>query len=360
MSSPWKKRIGTILTIIVCIGVVLLAMAWLSGAFRRGQLNPGKIAQIGEPFTGQTLTIEPIVRPAEVELIGSIESTRRSTIASRLTAQIISIEVHAGDVVKKGDVLARLDDRDIRARVDQGKESLRAAESERDLAQRELNRLEPLYERGAASTTEVDQWRSRLEQGVADVARARSVIDELSVQLSDATILAPFDGVIIDRAAEPGDLTGAGTSILTMYDPKTLRLDVVVREAYIARLDDLRTKKHPLDILIQATGQRTKGSITQIVPAADPVSRSFIAKVDLADSKGLYPGMFGRLKIPVDQETIIEIPAGAIRDVGQLSLVSVVTNEGVQNRAVRLGMRANDRVEILAGLSAGERIALPQ
>lgn len=360
MSKPWTRRIGMTLTIIVCVGVVLLAMAWLSGAFRKDQIHPGKIAHTPRPFTGKTIELQPVLRPAEVELIGSIESDKRSTIASRLTAQIVSIEVRAGDVVKKGDLLARLDDREITARVDQSRESLRAAESAQGLADRELKRLEPLLKSGAASMTEVDQWRSRFEQATADVARAKSVIDELTVQLSDARVIAPFDGVIIDRQAEPGDLTGAGTAILTMYDPSVLRLDAVVREAYIARLDDLASKKQPLDIIIQATGEKTRGVIQQIVPAADPSSRSFIAKVRLDSAKGLYPGMFGRLRIPVDQQALLEIPANAIRDVGQLSLVRVVTDQGVQSRTVRLGARQNGHVVVLAGLSAGERIAIPE
>lgn len=358
MNTSAKARLSYGITLVVCVGVVLLAMAWLSGVFRSGVIQPHSVAVATTPYAGESFPAKLVDRPVEVELVGSIESHLRTTVSSRLVASIMAVNVTSGDVVRKGDVLARLDDRDLKARVAQAEESLRSAEAIRDIAKREVARLEPLLAAEAASFNEVDQWRGKYQEGMADVARARQVIEELKVQLSDAVIAAPFDGVVIDRLAEPGDLAGPSKAIVTLYDPQHLRLDAVVREAYIGRLEQLRQEKTPLTVLIQATGRTTTGTIAQIVPAADQASRSFIAKVELQEIAGLYPGMFGRLRIPLESEERLEIPAAAIRLVGQVPLVDVVTEAGLQSRTVRVGTRHGEQVEILAGLSPDDRVAL--
>jgi RND family efflux transporter MFP subunit len=360
MNAAIKRRIGFVVTLIICIGVVLLAMAWLSGALRHDQISPGlKVAQAA-PVDGEIVVVQATSRPVEADLVGTVESDLRTTIASRLTAIINSINVNAGDSVKKGDILVRLDDRDMQARVAQAQGALRAAESNRDLAQREYDRLRPLVEQKVASPNEADTWRSKYEGAAAEVTRAQRIIEEAEVQLSDTVLKAPFDGIVIDRQTEPGDLASPGKSLLTIYDPSRMRLEANVREAYIGRLDELRKAKQPLAVIVQATGRQVQGMVSQIVPAADPESRSFIVKVQLADPSGLYPGMFGRLRVPMAPEAVLEIPSRAIRDVGQLSFVSVAKEGNVTTRAVRLGASRGGQVEVLAGLGSGERIVLPK
>ncbi len=364
MTASIKRKIGFVLTLIICIGVVLLAMAWLSGALRHDQIAPGlKAAQPAEP-TGRIAVVQATSRPAEADLVGTVESDLRTTIASRLTAIINTIYVNAGDSVNKGQILVRLDDRDVQARVAQARGALRSAEATRDLAQREYDRLRPLVEQKVASPNEADVWRTKSEGAAADVTRAQRFIEEAEVQLSDTVLKAPFDGVVIDRQTEPGDLASPGKSLLTIYDPSRMRLEANVREAYIGRLDELRKAKQPLPVIVQASGREIQGIVNQIVPAADPESRSFIVKVQLADPSGLYPGMFGRLRVPLAPEAVLEIPTAAVRDVGQLSFVEVAEGANsdmrVATRAVRLGPSRDGQVQVLAGLAAGERIVMPK
>lgn len=358
MKQATKDRLSRIITLVVSVSVVIAAMAWLAGVFRTGEIEPATLALKAQQYGGPVATAKLIDRPIEAELVGSIESLVRTTVSSRLIASIMEVNVTSGDVVKRGDVLARLDDRDLQARVEQARESLRAMEAVRDIAKREVDRLEPLLASNSASFNEVDQWRGKYQQASADVARSRQVVEEILVQLSDAVIGAPFDGVIIDRHAEPGDLAGPSKSIVTMYDPSRMRLEAVVREAYIGRLEELRNARTPLTVLIQATGQTMTGVIGQIVPAADPQSRSFIARIELPQTAGLYPGMFARLRVPVGSESRLELPWAAIRQVGQVDLVDLVTKSGIESRAVRLGSRRGDQVELLAGLSVNDNVAL--
>jgi RND family efflux transporter MFP subunit len=150
-----------------------------------------------------------------------------------------------------------------------------------------------------------------------------------------------------------------GKPLATIYDPDNLRLEAMAREAIIARLESLRTGKKPIPVLIDSAGKEIPGTITQIVPAADPQSRSFVVKVHLTESAGLYPGMFGRVRVPLGELQSLEIPQSAIRDVGQVSTVTVSTDGRTETRAVRLGQHRGDNVEVLSGLQPGDQLVIP-
>jgi len=159
------------------------------------------------------------------------------------------------------------------------------------------------------------------------------------------------DGVVIDRAAEVGDLATPGKPLLVMFDPHHLWLQASVREEkarnlnlgqnYVVRIDALK-----LDV---------SGPLVEIVPSADALARTVYARVRLPVNDQLYPGMFGRLLLPTGQTEDMLIPQRAIRKVGQLDMVEVQTAWGHGQRAVVVGLScAEDKVEILSGLKPGE------
>ena len=357
MSASVRKWIVTAGTSLTAIVVVAGAMLWLSGMFRKGVIEPGKLEIAQHPYTGKTLTIEAVTQPVEVGLVGSVQSEMRTTLSSRLTANIVSMSVQAGDHVKKGQLLVQLDDRDVKSRVAQAQETLHAIEAVRDLAKLEMDRLQGMVEQQVASKYELDQWKSRYVAAAAEVIRAQQAMHEAEISVSDTMISAPSDAVVVDRSAEPGDMASPGKALLTIYDPTRLRLEASVREAYIAKLDVLRKEGRPISVLIEAVGRQVNGVIEQIVPTADPLSRSFIVKVHLDDPSDLYPGMFGRLQVPIEEIKVVDVPRRAVREVGQLSLVRVVEQGEVVHRAVRLGRSRGERVEVLAGLRAGDVLA---
>jgi hypothetical protein len=138
-----------------------------------------------------------------------------------------------------------------------------------------------------------------------------------------------------------------------MYDPATLRLEASVRESVASKL----VKGQPLLAEIDALKKRYPVVVDEIVPSADPGSRSFLVKVSLSDGAGLYPGMFGRLMIPIGQIEKLFIPSEAVTRVGQLDFVIVKTEQGAARRYVRLGRHSPDEgVEVISGLAAGDQI----
>lgn len=332
--------------------VVVAAMAWLAGAFHRGKIVPGQAALPPQAIAGPVVKVVRVESPREAEVVGSVQSETRTGISSRIVANILQMRVNAGDRVRKGDVLVTLDDAAPKARVEQARETLRAAQASRDLAETELNRLTPLLKSNAVSQQTLDEWRMKLAVATADVARANQAIREAEVGRGDAQLSAPFDGVVIDRSAEPGEQASPGRPLLTIYDPSRLRLEASVPESYVGRL----SAGQKLAVFIEAISQERPGVVEQIVPASDPNSRSFLVKVHLDNPAGLYPGMYGRVRVPLGTEQRIEIPQSAVSEVGQLSLVNVVSDGRQERRAVRLGQPDGANVEVLSGLREGEQV----
>jgi len=140
---------------------------------------------------------------------------------------------------------------------------------------------------------------------------------------------------------------------LRLYNPTTLRLETSVRESVASKLKENQNITAEIDAL----DKRYDGVVDEIVPSADPGSRTFLVKVSLTGDVGLYPGMFGRLLIPIGQIEKIYIPLAAVTQVGQLDFVIVKTEQGAVRRYVRLGQRGPDeRIVVVSGLKAGEQV----
>jgi multidrug efflux pump subunit AcrA (membrane-fusion protein) len=161
---------------------------------------------------------------------------------------------------------------------------------------------------------------------------------------------------VVERYADPGDTARQGQPLLRMYDPQTLRLEASVRESVASKL--VKGQQH--EVRIDALDEQFAAIVDEIVPSADPGSRSFLVKVSLKDSTGLYPGMFGRLIVPIGQVEKMYIPQKAVTRVGQLDFVIVKIEKGSVRRYVRLGIPTEDgRIEVVSGLTDGEQVLIP-
>ena len=193
----------------------------------------------------------------------------------------------------------------------------------------------------------------------AQVARAKEAIARLAVQLTHTRIAATGDGLVADRFVEPGDLATPGKPLLAVYDPAELELHANVPES-LAPAVPVGTE---LAVRIDAAGVAARGVVREVVPLAQQASRAVLVKVALPPApsgKPLLPGMFGRVEIPVGATDRLLLPSAAVRRVGQLDLVEVANADGtLTRRFVRVGSEAGGKVEILAGLAEGDRVALP-
>jgi multidrug efflux pump subunit AcrA (membrane-fusion protein) len=189
----------------------------------------------------------------------------------------------------------------------------------------------------------------------ANLLRAKRQEDEARTGLSYGTLTAPIAGRVVERYADPGDTARQGEPLLRIYDPNNLRLEASVRESVASHL----TKGQKLATRIDALGKELEAVVDEIVPSADPGSRSFLVKSILTSTTGLYPGMFGRLLIPMGWTEKTYVPAQAVTRVGQLDFVIVRTEQGPIRRYVRLGSRTGAKqVEVISGLAPGEEVSL--
>lgn len=335
-------------------GVVLL-MLYLAGTF--SPKVPGDPAPAGarRPTTLPALaTATRVKRPVVESAVGTVRATSEATISSRLAARVVAVPLRAGQQVGKGDLLVQLDDSDLKARLQQVEAQVRAALATREQATREEARLRGLPERGAATQFEYDQAQARLQAAIAEVQRAEQAVVEVRSLLEYATLRAPMSGIVVDKKVEIGDTVTPGQVLLTMYDPSKMQLEASVRESLAARLRVGQTIAVKLDALEHACD----GTISEIVPRAEAASRSFLVKVTGPCPEGVYSGMFGRLLIPLDEEQVLLVPASAVRRVGQLQLVDVLRDGQLVRRSVRVGRSIEGMLEIVSGLSEGERVAL--
>lgn len=314
--------------------------------------------------------------------IGTVRPKTESRIESLVTAQVIDVGVQPGSSVTKGQLLIRLDDRQLSSRLDQAGESLKSAEAaKRQVAQtvyaaaagfkqakadydrtktyfaskaataQMLEKSESLYLQAKAG---LERSRQALQGAEAGIRQAREVIREATIAMGYTRIKAPQEGVVLERFVDPGDLALPGKPLLSVRTAGDLRLEAFVREGLIGRIHP----GSPLKVTIHNLDRTFDVAVDEIVPYADPQSRTFLVKAPLPATDGLYPGMFGKLLIPAVVHQAVVVPAEAIRRVGQLELVTVRIGEKWQERHITTGRKITGRqtVEVLSGLDGGETI----
>ena len=192
----------------------------------------------------------------------------------------------------------------------------------------------------------------------ARIQQAKQVVEQANVAKSHAQIAVPITGVVSLKSVEEGDLAWPGKTLYEIMDPTDLRLEAQVREGLIARVVD----GAEFEVLIPALGRSVAGMVSEVCPVADPRSRTFRVRVEFEPPAGVHPGMYGRLRIPLEPRNVVSVPAAAIRRTGQLESVVVQRADGLWSRRfVTTGRtHAGDKVEVLSGLAGGETVGLPE
>jgi RND family efflux transporter MFP subunit len=303
-----------------------------------------------------------------LEAVGTVRAAQTSILASQTIGNIREVRAHEGDRVQRGEVLAVIDDSQAQAALDRAtaaddaaKQQLLAADSDLTLAESTLKRYQNLYERKSVSPQEYDEIRTRYQGALAhrdmaraDEAQAKAALAQARTALDDTRIRAPFDGMVTEKRVDPGTLASAGLPIFTVEDTHRYRLEATVNETDLAYVEIGQSTRVVIDALGSA---ERKGVVGQIVPAADPGSRSFLVRIDLAADARLRSGLFGRAQFSRGARSSLLVPRTAVVERGQLQGVFVLDqNQVAALRYVTLGKPAGENVEVLAGLQGGERL----
>jgi membrane fusion protein (multidrug efflux system) len=281
-------------------------------------------------------------RGTAVEIVyatGAVEPVRWARVASMLRGRILEICDCEGKVVAKGDVLGRLDDKDVRAQLHE----LRARE---DFAKRELSRQTELIGRGSTTT-------QAYERASMDLRSLQGLISVQLEKLADYTITAPIDGVVLRRDGEVGEIADVGQVLFRIGVLKPLQIVAEVNEEDIPRVAVGQTVLLRTDAFPE---RRLTGKVREVTPIGDPVAKTYRIKAALPDDTPLLPGMSVEANVVTREKAdALLIPSDAL----QGTSVLVVDGQRVRRRNVELGIRGTRAVEVLKGLAENEQVASP-
>jgi RND family efflux transporter MFP subunit len=291
---------------------------------------------------GPEVTVVLPARGTAVEIVyatGAVEPVRWAKVASVIRDRIVEICDCEGKAVKKDEVLARLDDKEQRALL----EELRARE---EFAKKELSRQADLVGRGVATPQAHEKVSMELRTVQALILAQLEKID-------DRTITAPIDGVVLRRDGEVGEIAEAGQILFRIGVLKPLQVVAEVNEEDIARVAVgqialLRTDAFP--------GKRIEATVREVTPMGDPVAKTYRIKATLPDDTPLKPGMSLEANIITREKPgALLVPADAV----QGTSVFVVEGSRLKKRAIEVGIRGTRAVEVLSGVGENERVASP-
>jgi len=344
----------------------------------------------------ETMKVQSTAFSDYYEATGTVNSKLSTNVSATTMGRIIALPVTEGARVSKGQLIAEIDGREAASQrkkaeaalaeaeaalaevdrsADGAKAGLRMAESQKELADRTATRIESLYERRSVSLQELDEARARQRAATSEVERARAgvsataekrkqvlaKIDQVKAEINTvgiyqdyARVTAPVSGIVVKKHMEVGSTASPGMPIVSIEDSSTYRLEVAVEES---RSRAVRLGGRVLVSIDAAEMRDVEGRISEIVPAANPGSRTYTVKIDIPSNEMLRSGVFGTARFPEGQRDVVAVPTQAVASRGQLSGVFVVGSDGVARfRIVRTGKTSDGVVEILSGLSEGEEI----
>ena len=368
-----RKRIFSVLIITTAAG---LLAACSSNEKRRAE--PGPVVR-----GVQTETVHLESAPQLYQAVGAIRSASTAILAAQLAGTVREVRVQAGDRVKRGQLLAVLDDRGPQAEV-QGAEAgvdeaiqggaevdqaLKAATADRQFAEATLNRYKALLAKNSLSRQEFDGAEARYQSALANELsmeaktqqikarqqQARSQRDSAQTYLSYSRIVSPLDGIVTAKSVDAGTVVMPGTPVLTVEDTARYRLEASLPEEYVpyAKAGD--------NVSVSTEHGQFEGRVAEVVPVAEVSSHTFLVKINLPPDCNCRSGEYGQASFPIGETKGLAVPSSAVVDHGELQGIFVVAADGnVEYRLVKTGKTFGNRVDILSGVAAGEKVAISQ
>jgi len=360
---------------------LIAATIWLAGC---SEAPKEKSATSSQPIVVvSTVTATTETWPSIYEATGTVRARTTAVISAKLMGYVREVKVQAGDRVREGQLLVTLDTRDldvgsrraeaareeVRTAVPEADSAVAAAKANLDLAQVTLGRMTDLFQKKSISNQEFDEASARLKaaQAAYEMAQARRVqlnsklaqadqeVRSTEVTRSYADVQAPFAGVVISKSVDPGSLALPGAPLFTIEREGAYRFEASVEES---RLAAIRIGQ-PVSVNLDGVDRTLEARVSEIVPAVDAASRAYIVKIDLPAVPAIRSGVFGRAVFQLGSRSLLAIPAGAVTDRGQLQSVLVADSGIARTRLITTGQKLRDWIEVLSGLTAGEKVISP-
>lgn len=340
--------------------IMLVAATLAAGACKKPKEAPAPKHEV--PIV--QLAPEDVVVAARGELqtgpriSGTLAASQRSVVRAESGGSVVQIGPELGQLVKKGDLLARIEVKALGSTATSAQAGVTSAQAQLALAQREVQRTEALVKGGAVAQRELDRVKSQLVAAQAGVTQAKSQVTQARSMIGDATARSPIAGVVAKRSVSVGDVVSPGAELYDVIDPSTMRLDASVGSEDLSAL----VPGKAVDFTVRGyPGQRFTGAIARIAPAADPVTRQIQVLVDIPNpGNKLVAGLYAEGRIAVARKEALVLPFAAVDQTGDQPTVLRVKAGVVERTVVALGLRdeRDEVVEITSGLEAGDVLLL--
>lgn len=286
-----------------------------------------------------------------------VEAVRQTVVAAQVPGAVVALPIKAGDAVKAGQLLMRLDARAADQNAAAGDAQVKAAQAAQAVATQELQRQQQLFDKHYISQGALERAQAQYQATQAQVQAQLAQAGAARTQAGFFVVKAPYAGVVSDLPVTLGDMAMPGRMLVTVYDPQALRVSAAVAQSA------LPAALTPDQVQIELDGQLVRPRAVQVLPAADPATHTVTVRADLPAGVQARPGQFARLVVAGGADTAgvarLYVPAQAVMRRAEMSVVYVLDGQGrPQLRQVRVGQRAQDRVEVLTGLNAGESVVL--
>lgn len=335
------------------VGVMAVTVAWLGGAFHP-KIALAEVKEQPKKISGlkiETVKAQDIAIPAY--FAGTVIAQDTARISTRIAGFVEQIYVDVGDRVKKGQLLMVIDPKDLIARKESLLHQIEATKAQAWAAKRTYERLKALKDVGGVTEQQLDMAKAQYEALENAVKALQAAVKAIDNNLKYAKIKAPFDGVVSIRPVNKGDFVGPG-SFLIAVDKPPYEVAVYLPERFLGKVKVGQTLK------VDVNGKTVEGTVKNVAPSVDPMSRSFLVKVTLPENCKVVSGKSVYVEVPdTKKKKVLLIPKRAVFRWGDFTAVYVVDNRGIIHlRFVRLGLSFGDKVEVLSGLRDGEKIVV--
>jgi RND family efflux transporter MFP subunit len=299
------------------------------------------------------------------EAVGTVRARNSAVIAARIAGSVSGVHVREGERVAKGALLVTIEAAESTAQAagalsgaDEARQALDEARSRKKLAEATFDRYRNLYEQQAVTRQEFEERRMEQEVARDGVARGEARLKQAQQAAKAAGAVAgygkvksPISGVVLAKQVEAGQTVFPGAPLMTVEGDEGFRLEVAAPERLLGKV------KQGDQIGVQVEGAQERGRVSEIVPSVDPASRTFIVKIDLPTGT-IRSGAYGKAYLEAGSRQGITIPVSAVVVRGALTSVWVVREGIARLRLVKLGREMGGKVEVISGLSNGERIVI--
>ena len=367
----------TILIVVILVAVAGGAWYYRSGGADTAAASPNPAAGAPGGGRGGGRAAMPVdMAPASrhevidyVTVVGNLIGQATVDVVPRVGGRIDSIPVKLGDRVTRGQTIAKIEDDQIKEQINQRMASLEVnkanvtqRESDAKLAETIFQRMKVQYDRDLLSKQLLEDAEAKYNTAVSNVGVAKaqlvqmqSSVDELKITLANTTVTSPVDGFVSKRVLDQGAFAGANTVILSVVDIGIVRMVANLVEKDVKRVQPGVSALVEVDAF---PGEQFTGQVSRVAPVFDPATRTAPMEIEVPNPGfRLKPGMYARVRLTVDRRpNALTVPRGAVADIEGKRGVFMLENGVARFHEVKTGLQDNERVEVLEGLTEGQRV----